>query len=761
MAPQLRKRPAQINGLASMTCNDLWKLRKYTSYVNHLCPGMSTTREMNVFFFTLSTRDKQERFFAACTHGEADLCDITHKLSVFNEFLQTVGMELKEVAPGNLGLVPLQPGTVIDAFRCTDHRAWILLHWLLKEHRCISTLTLPWTMLPWSTLPKHPQRLLCDALRLNMGTRKLGLSGCTLSNEAFTDLVGAVGTLTALETVELCDVFPIQGSVGHLGGALEKLSALKSLTLSGVRMMPCDAGLLIAALKNSPALSSLDVEDYFLEPEGGAALAEFVAQSVTLKRLCLWQAVCLKMKELKVLFAGLSSNCSIEEVRLKGFALKERTVDLLARTVARHRTLRCLEVRCYVADWEVSGIPLAKLVKKDTGLRELAFAGGKGVCLALFAAAIRKNKTLESLFLGLSDVEVSDYEDFLRALALNESLKHVTFEKVDSTSLSDLCTLLRETGTDGRVRFRAEFEDPRVFVASAKNCVRLRHLSYAPATAKSGLPAESLQHLVRYDQLRELNIRLDGTVECKDASLLASFLASTKTLREAHLTFFVDVDATRYLLDGLTLNRSISRLTLKNWTFGAAEIEQLFGIVQTNDVLNELHLQPSDYRGCPTLNQLPQRLRANHSLLKVSVKQGLRYDTQMFQFAVQEVMRRNLSTLHRAAQFVTGLRGRVYAEAFERVSKSLALVKEVQKAMGETEEEARERVKGAQRFLDEHFFVAVGIVKEAVVCVRNGQVQFDRIGLDNWLHVRQYLKVADIEPEPKQESVVPRKKRCL
>ncbi|CAN8003344.1 unnamed protein product, partial [Ixodes hexagonus] len=756
MPPQLRKRPAQINGLTSATCNDLWKLRKYASYISHLCPEMSTTREINAFFFTLSNRDKNEQFFAPCTQGGAGLCDITRKLCVFNEFLQTVGMELKEVGPGTLGLIPLHPGTVIDAFRCTDHRAWILLHWLLKEHRCITTLMLPWTMLPWSTLPKHPQHLLCDALRLNSEMRKLGLSGCTLSNEAFGDVVDALGTLTKLETVELCDVFPIQGSIGHLGKALQKLTALRCLTLSGVRMMSYDAALLLAALKTTPTLSLLDVEDYFLEPEGGMALAELVAQSTTLKQLCVWQAVCLKMKELEVLFSGLSSNHHLEELRLKGFALHERTVDRLARAVAKHRTLRCLEVRCYVADCDINGIPLAKLVKKNTGLRELVFAGGKSECFALFAAAISMNRTLERLFLGLSDMEVSDYEGFLRALALNESLECVTFEKVDSGSLSDLCTLLRETGTEGRVRFRAEFEDPQVLAKSIKDCTRLYHLSYAAAAcvpAKCNLPSGALKELIHYDRLQELSIRLDGVAECESAACLAPFLASTKTLRDVSLTFHIDVDTTRVLLEALASNKSISRLTVKNWVFGAAEIDLLFQIIKTNDILNELHLQPSDYRGCPTLNQLPQRLQDNHSLLKVSVKQGLRYDTQMFQFAIQELMRRNLSTLHRAVQFVTGLHGRVYAEAFERVSKTLALVKEVQKTACESEDEARERVKDAQRFLDEHFFVAVGIVRDAVVCPHNGRVQFDRIGLDNWLEIRQYLKVSDIKAEPKEEEV--------
>ncbi|KAG0426295.1 hypothetical protein HPB47_026582 [Ixodes persulcatus] len=140
------------------------------------------------------------------------------------------------------------------------------------------------------------------------------------------------------------------------------------------------------------------------------------------------------------------------------------------------------------------------------------------------------------------------------------------------------------------------------------------------------------------------------------------------------------------------------------------------------------------------MSQFPERLLDNHSLLSAYYSNCRDRESK-----VRDVMRRNLSTLYRAVMFVMGSRGRCYAKAFERVSRSPALVEEVQKYASESKEDAKERMRCAEVYLSQHFMVAAGVVKDTVTCIENGGLQLDQIGLDNWLHIRQYLKVADIK----------------
>lgn len=109
-----------------------------------------------------------------------------------------------------------------------------------------------------------------------------------------------------------------------------------------------------------------------------------------------------------------------------------------------------------------------------------------------------------------------------------------------------------------------------------------------------------------------------------------------------------------------------------------------------------------------------------------------------------------------------GARGRRFAEAFERVSKGLTLVEALKKATGESDEEIKRKVASSMRYLDEHFLAEAGVVRDTVVCGESSRAQLDQIGLYNWLHIRKFLKVADIILSPKGLPAGPSssKKHC-
>ncbi|EEC01152.1 hypothetical protein IscW_ISCW001319 [Ixodes scapularis] len=186
--------------------------------------------------------------------------------------------------------------------------------------------------------------------------------------------------------------------------------------------------------------------------------------------------------------------------------------------------------------------------------------------------------------------------------------------------------------------------------------------------------------------------------------------------------------------------------------------------------LNELTLRAShcsesddefwDDPSFAILLYIPSCLSQNYTVIDVDISDHREAEEDMFR--VKDTMRRNLSFLQRAAQFAMGVRSKQCAEAFERVHRSEALVTKLQELACVTKAEAREKIKSSLRDLDENFLVMAGVVRKKVVCVEptSGQITLDRIGVDNWLQIRSYLKVGDVLDEPVAEcQKAPAKRR--
>uniref|UniRef100_A0A4D5RU86 Putative conserved secreted protein n=1 Tax=Ixodes scapularis TaxID=6945 RepID=A0A4D5RU86_IXOSC len=546
------------------------------------------------------------------------------------------------------------------------------------------------------------------------------------------------------------------GSAEHLATAFKGTSVLTSLKLNCSSVDPSDAKHLLQSLGSS--IAELCVSGHFLQPGGGVVFANYVAQNVTLKKLRVEGCVSSETTDLDNFFKGLQSNNSLEELCLNGFSLAKPEMESLAESVAMLRSLKLLEV------WDkgdVGGAPLAELVGRNTGLRELRFSAGLVRSYDAFADAIRKNTRLEKLSLNLvqhENVDVCVYRRFLEALSCNKSLQRVTLNICDGLQTA-FCHILREMGTEARVDFdTCKYEVPDLAgVLSYPEPFNLRYLCIW-----SEVPTPSaLQQLVNFHQLRSLSMYLgDDLVGGDAATCIALFLASTKTLREARFVFTTTEESTHTLLKGISCNRSISELGIGRWSFGAAEMDLVHQIIKANTVLRSLNICPRDCKKSPLLELLPKYLLDNDHLLRVHMGPVLANYPVTQQ--LQEVTRRNLSRLYRAVLFVTGSRGRRYADAFDRVCASPTLIKEVMKYASESEEVATQRVRSHKIYLDQHFWVEVGVVRGAMMCENSdGGVQLDQIGLDNWLCIRQFLKVADIREPPAQAAATyrPRKRR--
>ncbi|EEC06872.1 hypothetical protein IscW_ISCW003548 [Ixodes scapularis] len=272
-------------------------------------------------------------------------------------------------------------------------------------------------------------------------------------------------------------------------------------------------------------------------------------------------------------------------------------------------------------------------------------------------------------------------------------------------------------------------------------CVELKEV----VPGKLGLQA--FGQLAACRHVVELTIFLEQEIDDASALLLARFLASTKTLKEVFLRFGTEASSTRILLEGLSCNKSISKLSLMYWSFDRLESELALAL-QNITTLNYLSLYSMDTLFVYSIvRDLARCLKKHYSLIVVDI--NVNGKSKEHEFGIREPLRRNLSLLQQAAQFATGTRNKRSADMFERLFRSEALVWKVQQLSRNTEAEARKMIKNSIRYLDVNFMAATGVVKEAVVCfgTGDGKMQLDQIGLDNWLRIRSYLRVSDIRDE--------------
>ncbi|KAG0434523.1 hypothetical protein HPB47_019037 [Ixodes persulcatus] len=552
------------------------RLLEHATYLDRLFPGIPTAEEIYSELKVISVMFRDD-FFAVCTETSTQPCHLVDRFDFWNLFLGEINMELSEEEPGRIGLhyAPMQKNTQ------GKRVPYFLLHWLLKHHCCIKTLDIYESSLEYL-------QLLCDALHLSCGLEELVL-GFSLDEQALEIVLPEVGTMP--RTLVGLKVFAYEVpayALDSLGTALQRVLGLASIDLSCMSMDACDADLLLSEMSACPSLAELSIEDYFLFPREGAALAELVAGSTALRKLCLSGAECSEMKQLERFFKGLASNRSLEELRLHSFNLEKPAMNLLVEAVVHISTLKILDVDYF--DEEIDGDCLAELVARNTGLRELVFGGCgcEAKCVAAFSRAIRKNTRLQKLQLTLYNMKMQNYKELLTALSCNQSLQKLVLDNVLKNVVVDLCQLVSETRTEGRVKFPVGFEDALEFTCAIKKCSRLTQLAYQPKHDSLPLPRDAFSGLIDCHQLQSL------------------------TISECH--------------------------------------------------------KPIE--------------------------------------------------------------------------------KTVQKSANKPEEEAKEMVRSSKRYLDCKFLAVVGVVRDAVVCEPNGQVQLDGIGLDNWLRIRRYLRVADITPEP-------------
>ncbi|KAL3192800.1 hypothetical protein MRX96_035750 [Rhipicephalus microplus] len=376
---------------------------------------------------------------------------------------------------------------------------------------------------------------------------------------------------------------------------------------------------------------------------------------------------------------------------------------------------------------------------------------------SLWLVALKNNKTLRELHLKLSGIiKPADYSHLFKALAQNSSLKKVILQATSDDDMTKICRALQDTG----VPERFSIVKPRHLDTGSEllECTELTCISVACCVPFETQSLHSTVYLLPTCSHVKL-LCLSIAAESLDSQLsifIAEYFANTTALREVDLTFFRNTarDITdplkrphRTLLKALSNNKLIRRLSIDGICFDDTEINMMVGILHSSRSLCHLSSFPCSHGSSNRLiRKLSADVASNYTLLSIKAYRCVEYCIEFF--AVEDVVRRNLSLVTRGANFVLGKRHKYCAAAAELVQFSSGLVEKVQELALVDENEAVSLIaRSLKSFSDlDEFMCLAGVVKCSVVCDKraDGKKQLVDLNHDCWMHIRKYLKVGDI-----------------
>ncbi|KAK8782791.1 hypothetical protein V5799_015869 [Amblyomma americanum] len=202
------------------------------------------------------------------------------------------------------------------------------------------------------------------------------------------------------------------------------------------------------------------------------------------------------------------------------------------------------------------------------------------------------------------------------------------------------------------------------------------------------------------------------------------------------------------LLDGIRHNTSITVLVVERLRQYVPTTRLLVDIVCSSKRIRAFSYNMGSGRTCLAFfPMLAKAIQNNCTLLSVEADQ-YRAEARHLDH-IQKVLARNNALPIPAAMFVTGLnvdkRG---AEALELLGPDPVVVSKVREMLSMGEIEAEEATRRKLSDLDDMnaFMRAAGVVRESVVC--DGRPSLDALPFFCWLHLRRYLRVADVVDQP-------------
>lgn len=319
----------------------------------------------------------------------------------------------------------------------------------------------------------------------------------------------------------------------------------------------------------------------------------------------------------------------------------------------------------------------------------------------MFVHAIQNSASLRRLEFDSNHFLDGELLRLLRAVREKVSFRELCFRRFSCLSTAEFSDLVSLTGSAGKVIVTHLYSSSRLFVDSLNQATSLAPTAlHSFYDLSSALLGDVCSALATHDSITALCLFLDDVFDVVDelsAAFLAAYLASTTALKEIEMRFDATDAALHVILKGVSQNKSLEKLIMKDFILDCADVSTLCAWVTGNHTLYHFECR-CFYLGhakAVLLSELLELLQKNYTLTFARVEKRSQINEEWL--AVKQMLDRNSSLVLRAAHFALGSRLKFCASAFELVSWHPLVQARVQETASVSASEARRKVQEGER----------------------------------------------------------------
>ncbi|KAH6943556.1 hypothetical protein HPB50_024329 [Hyalomma asiaticum] len=592
-----------------------------------------------------------------CTASAGRTCQIVAHISVWNEFLLPIDLELRELPHTERQLALEIVYHTHQWQEWWDERerhklkqAATALFWLLKTHHCVPTICIPYTM------SDNCISLLCEALDGNTSLKSLSLRRAFWDSTISERFWKVVLSIKCLEEIKCPDANTV-----HPRNILAVLQSTQMLTVLHMdQMTDIDRSLsrlFLAALKANTTLRVLSVDSSAITGDPNL-FVEILSDSNTLQDITVIWCLSCHPNEVKSVLRGMLKSKSILSVRIDNIILDDESVKLAAQVFAENKVLR--RFRFSLCSWDFRHFSFDLDCLPD--IKPVSVPASA----VIWQEAIAHNSALEDLELPFNIWCAEHWEPFFVVLSTHATLKTITIvaEEKECNLLSPVMKALERTGSADKVLLKAS-SDASLLALPGGNCCSELYAYLSDRTRHEVLPV--LQRLSTFSHLKELSLTFfsfcNQDIECCTAIL--EYIAAASTLQKLDMDINVFqfplglVEWLQALSRSLLLNRSITELGIGGYFERSEGLGGLGEAVSQSHTIRKFHLL--SFKDKVALEAFIRGLRVNifenYALCSAMFKSGsVSESLEADWFEVTDTARRNYGLVARAAHFLNNMR---------------------------------------------------------------------------------------------------------
>lgn len=711
------------------------------------------------------TSGDEDGFQRSCTWEPDKPCWLFAELDPWNRLLAKGCFELRMHKWSEFALT----GFAWPESNAPDYpdvlRLSLLMHLLLRQHRCVTRVVVDLTMstvetkIFWHALQNSAGGVKCIEYQASLAEKH----GLALPSDCVQWALSVSG-MSSLCALYLANVYFDAEVARTLAKYMEETTTLVTLSFQSVASQTDDdAGTFLESLALNKTLRTFYMPPDFVKARDGESVAKFLRNHPAIDKIVAYGS---QTTSPSGLLKGAVQSTSLKSLHLKTCAVSPEDIQEMAFALTRRPPSP-------VTDEAATSTPTSRLEKLSfTGcdasnpLLEHAYAsliGGVLLSLTLtscnlretFAAAaavkLRTDTRLRKLDIQHNEISVGGCRTLVRVLEVNKTLEAFSFSLrtiAPAPHIAIFFDIIRELKVAARLNIGwvnprgADFADGVALCKISSAYIDLDKRSIKDATPLLDAVASS----------RNTHA---ATIECTTLTpepvlqKLAEAIGSTAYLRELKLCITLPEVNGVSLLRSLENNRTIRILEITNFVFRKRAIKALGRLVEQNRAINMLTIVILDGRDCwnevrAVCRELKEAILRNRFLIGLAVK--MVRDNHANEFAIKDALRRNLLYVHEAIRFVHGSNEKSHALAFEALQYSHSIKMVLSLNLSIKEEEAVKKIDEARDRLAANYFILTGVVSGKITCEqdRRRRATLDKLSVDLLARICSYLSLTDV-----------------